>query len=133
MSIEWKKEYNLNIKKIDEQHKKFFEILSKADDILLLQKHEKEQEDILKEMFEYADYHFSTEENYFQQFNYPLKDKHIEEHDKYRQKVLDFYAKISNENYIYEEMIDFIGNWWIGHILHTDKKYVDFFNKHNIK
>jgi len=132
MKIEWKDEYNLGVKEIDEQHQKFFEILARANDVLLLEKHTAEQEEILKEMFDYADYHFSTEEKYFEEFAYPEKDIHVEVHNKYRGKILDFYKKISAGEDVYAEMIDFIYDWWVGHILNTDRKYINIFQENGL-
>lgn len=132
MRIEWKDEYNLGIKEIDEQHQKFFEILASANDILLLEKHTSDQEKIIKEMFDYADYHFSTEEKYFEKFDYSEKDTHEKEHDEYRRKTLDFHKKISTEKDVYTEMIDFIYGWWVGHILNTDRKYIKNFHNNGL-
>ena len=36
MKIEWKDAYSVKVKKIDDQHKNFFNILNKADDIYRL-------------------------------------------------------------------------------------------------
>jgi len=132
-NIGWKDTYSIGIKEIDTQHKKFFGILARADDTLLLKKHEGEPEVIIKELFNYADYHFSVEERYFEKFNYPEKDIHVREHAEYRKKTLDFYKQISSGENIYAELIDFIYNWWVGHIMYSDRKYIENFKEHGIR
>ncbi len=133
MKREWKKEYSVGIEEIDNQHKKIFEIITRANENLLEEEHKGEQELIIKELFDYADYHFENEEKYFEKFGYSEKGFHIEEHNKYRVKILDFFQQIIREEDVYANMVDFVYSWWIEHILNVDKKYTNNFHEHGLK
>ncbi len=48
---------------------------------------------IVNGLIGYVGIHFSTEEKYFAQFNYPETDQHIQEHKAFSAKVDDFAKK----------------------------------------
>mgnify|MGYP000867218199 FL=1 len=65
--VEWKSEFSLGISEIDEQHKKILAIINKLYDLFSNKEHQDiaEIERIIKELADYAVYHFQTEEKYF--------------------------------------------------------------------
>jgi hemerythrin-like metal-binding protein len=89
---------------------------------------------ILNELIEYAGYHFSTEEKYFILFNYEYADEHIGEHQKFVEKVTDLQKKyVDHEIEISFELIDFLEDWLLDHLLTTDQKYIKCFVSHGLK
>lgn len=128
----WKQEYALGIAEIDEQHKKMFSIINdlftamKESDGEVLKK-------VLGELIDYADYHFSTEEGYFKELEYPEKEAHIKTHQLYREKVMGFVLEYKDgERLLPYEILDFLEDWWVGHITGVDRQYVDTFHKGGI-
>ena len=87
--IEWKNEFSLGISEIDEQHKKILAIINKLHDLFSDKNHQdfKEISRIIKELADYAIYHFQTEEKYFQLFGYEGAEEHIRIHNQYREKI----------------------------------------------
>lgn len=133
----WTPEYGVGVKSIDEQHQHFFEIVNRILD--LLEKEDISKEEILKplgELGDYAFYHLKTEENYFDEFNYPDAPAHRQAHDAYRSQVNDYLGRINKEetnfNELAGQMTSFSGSWLFEHILVMDKKYSVFFNKHGL-
>jgi hemerythrin-like metal-binding protein len=130
--ITWKEEYNLGIKEIDEQHQKMFSIINelfhamKESDGEILKR-------VLGELVDYADYHFSTEEEYFKKLEYPEKEAHIKTHEQYREKILGFVMEYKDgEKLLPYEILDFLEDWWIGHITGVDRQYINAFHKGGI-
>lgn len=66
----------------------------------------------MKDLENYADYHFKTEEKYFDQFDYPKSDEHKKIHQEYINNINSFKEKGFSEN----QLKDFLQNWWIDHV-----------------
>ena len=66
--IKWNDKYSVNISLIDEQHKKLFELINKANIVEKFSNNSKGIMGILDQMTEYALKHFETEEHYMKEF-----------------------------------------------------------------
>lgn len=132
--ITWKDEYKLGIVDIDTQHQKMFQIINNLFARMTQSEAQNEIPAILKELTDYAEYHFATEEKYFTKFQYPAKDEHMLMHTAYKNEVAKFISKqVGNIYTLPYEIIDFLENWWINHIQNADKKYVSWFHEHGLK
>lgn len=132
--LEWNDEYRVGVHKFDDQHKKMFNIINDFYSAMKEGKQKDKIDEILKELIEYANYHLSEEEKYFEKFNYPKKEEHQKIHDTYREKI-NLFLKEYNENkseLISFDIIDYLEDWWIGHIMGTDKDYSVFFSDKNL-
>lgn len=133
MKLEWKKEYEFGIREIDEQHKKFVDGLSRLIDAIDEQKVKEEMAGILQEIGEYADYHFFTEEKYFDQFNYEGAEEHKQKHQEFRDKFKDILNKYEKDEMAMSfELVEFLENWLFDHLLNLDKKYVECFKNNGL-
>ncbi|MFZ5967091.1 MAG: bacteriohemerythrin [Bacillota bacterium] len=133
MAFEWKEQYTVNVKEIDEQHKKLFEIGSRlyaltldADDT----DHYDEIIDILEELKDYTMEHFRFEENLLLKHNYKYLDKHKVEHDAFIDKLGELESQNIDEKQkrVKMELIMFVSDWIGKHILKTDSLYKAHFN-----
>ncbi|HOZ53151.1 MAG TPA: bacteriohemerythrin [bacterium] len=126
MIFQWQPIYSVNVKEIDEQHKKMFNILNRLfseKDFSAIFKTE-----IMKDLENYADYHFKTEEKYFDKFGYAKSDEHKEMHQDYIDAINSFRQDGFTEN----QLKDFLQNWWIDHVQGADQEYSVFFNKNGL-
>lgn len=125
--IAWTDNLNLDIEDIDIQHMKFLEIVN---DLLLAMKEKRSQEiqsKIIDQLISYAFYHFSKEERYFRQANFPGADEHEKEHENFIDKVIQFKKDFDNKKITLSiEIINFMNSWWIDHIRVSDRKYLPF-------
>jgi len=124
--INWKEEYRIGIKLIDEQHKKLFELANKAFDLLKDDFYIDKYDDIimiLKELKNYAIYHFKSEEDYMESIKYRKILSHKVEHDDFIQKIeeVDIDKIDENQDKYILDLLEFIVNWIDKHILGTDK------------
>jgi methyl-accepting chemotaxis protein/hemerythrin len=82
----------------------------------------------LKEFADYALYHFKIEEDLFNRYGYSDKELHIKAHNIYREKIKDFENKLNNkEDFLSFKVLDFMEDWWLGHVMSADHQYKDFF------
>ncbi len=108
------KEYLLNIPEIDSQHEKLINICNRLEDMLY-----GNEADILKlmqivdEIKEYVQYHFSCEEVYMEEQGYSDIKAHIEKHEEFR-KFLDKYTKEyveKNSKQVLFELTKYVVAW----------------------
>ena len=131
MIAQWKDDYSVNVKLIDDQHKRFFEILKRLTDRL----EDKESVETINktagELEDYTKLHFMTEEGYFKRFNYGLTKPHIILHEQFLSKITYLKNNLGKDNILVH--IDEIDRWFVQHICSMDKKFTRCFNDHGLR
>jgi len=138
MKFIWDQKYSVNIKTIDDQHKRFFEIINKIHFTLRQPRVESEAlKKIIQEFIDYAEFHLVFEEKCFEITGYPDTINHCQIHNNYRQQIALFSLSIqeptANIPQIAQEIAQFAQDWLSSHILSTDQKYSQYFLAHDIK
>ena len=134
----WTDKYSVDVTEIDEQHKEFISIINSLFDLMESTSFT-DEEALIKvgQLGSYANYHLSTEEEFFITTGYKDAPVHIKVHDKFREKAKDLINQIRDKNIdkkvVLKEVAEFAGNWLMQHILIMDKKYSSFFNEKGIK
>ena len=128
----WKEKYSVGVKQINEQHKRFFSIINRLDDIIKLGGKREDIVRILTDLVSYANYHFAVEEKYFQEFMYKRAKVHSVMHNGCRAKVEDFISRLEEDPSLVSGMATFSRDWLKSHILKEDKKYSDTFLAHGL-
>jgi len=129
----WNLQYSVHLEEIDEQHKRFFDLINAVYDLLSEKKIDMDALLIvITHLGDYAFYHFATEEGYFKIFRYKDTDAHTQEHDVFRAKAGEFLERARRLNGedprpLVMEMADFAKEWLAHHILLEDKKYMPLF------
>jgi hemerythrin-like metal-binding protein len=134
--INWTEEYSVGVKELDKQHQQLINIINQLHNLYAEKRFEKiNVEPIFKELSDYADYHFSTEEHYFNLYNYESKAQHTALHESYRAKIKDLKEEYDAENS--EKTLfainNFLNDWWTWHINNVDKEYMAYFNANGLK
>ncbi|MDW8801355.1 hemerythrin family protein [Clostridium sp. A1-XYC3] len=126
--FKWKNEYETGVEKIDEQHRKLFEIANNAYELLnndlYIDKYDRIIQ-IIEELKEYTVFHFTTEEEYMVSIGYKKILSHKVEHDDFIKKFddIDFNRIDYGQNEYIMEMLEFIYKWIDEHILIKDKEH----------
>lgn len=129
----WDTKYELGIKEIDEQHKKWIDIMNQFYDAFMAKSHGDIIEDILDKLDDYTIYHFGVEEKYFSKYHYKETEAHIAKHKEFINKIKEFKEEYKkNPESLTYKMMNFLRLWFQEHILGTDKKYVSFFQENNL-
>ncbi len=131
--ITWKDKYSMGISRIDDEHKKFIDIINKA---IVTKEHNnnpEELKEVLHEITIFAVSHFSTEETFMIEFNYAEYHSHKKEHILFSNTIIEFFNKIIDGDYqIADKIVECLKQWLINHILLTDKKYVGCFKENGL-
>ena len=120
--LEWKDSYNIGVKEIDNQHRGLFDIISK-----LFTSREYEPDGkyfflMMNKFVEYTQVHFATEERYMQEADYPKFAEHRNEHELFIAQLLKKVHDIENkEPDIEDKTLNFLKDWYLAHILGTDR------------
>ncbi len=124
--IEWNNKMSVGIDQIDIQHKKLVQIINNLHDALKNDSFEEVLRPVFMELIDYTKTHFSTEEDIMEKAGYKDLEHHRKQHTMFVAKMM----KMKNRCYqgkeeISVELISFLSSWIIGHILHSDKDYVE--------
>jgi len=130
--IVWQDMYSVNVKEIDEQHKKFVGILNEIYNEAISPISKDNLKDLLNELVSYALLHFKTEETYFDKFNYKLAEAHKEEHKKILARLESYVMLNAEGKDIAFELLDLIEDWLVNHLSNFDKLYTKCFNDNGL-
>ena len=126
--IDWDEKYSVNVKEIDDDHKKLFLLFNKLQDGMITGKNNEELELALSELIDYTILHFTTEEKLMQQFSYIGYVEHKRIHDDLIAEAMELQEKFSQGKIaLSEEVSVFLTAWLTDHILDMDKKYAPLF------
>lgn len=134
--IKWESKLSVKVKEIDEQHQNFIGIINQLSDMVNARDLPERMDVVLKELTEYANKHFATEEGYFDKFNYEGADEHKAAHQELKSSIAGFIDKRNNpakdvyETYL--ELLEFLADWLVNHLEDMDMKYVKCFNDHGL-
>ena len=130
--LEWKEGFSVGVKELDLHHQKIFDLVNQLHQIMRNLKDKEFIIPVVEELKGYGGYHLNTEEKYFDAYGYTGAKDHKKAHEYYRQKIESFSNRL-NDNFLSFELIDFLEDWWLGHITGEDQKYKDFFKKNGLK
>ena len=117
---------------IDKHHLKYFSI---ANDLLAHLDDKDKNERLFNDLNAYAVYHFDTEEEFMDKFNYDKTQQHKEQHEFFKSKIkeLSYLYLVSGrldedaKNRISSLLID----WFVNHIQVVDKLLCNFILEHS--
>jgi len=133
MELKWRKAYETGIQEIDKQHKHLFSLFQDLYNTPMYEKGNKLKESI-QEFFNYAEYHFASEEKYWKKINLPqdMIEHHRKEHNYYIQEIQ---SKLNQDHhngiFLTMDILDFLKDWVIDHILGEDMEYVIWVKEQN--
>jgi len=123
---EFKDEFRTGIELIDKEHEKLFEITNRAYETLIDEFIPDKYDyivEILDELKDYTVTHFQHEEEYMMSIRYKKLISQKAEHDEFIEKISSFDLTNLDENQkdAIIEILDFLADWLIHHILESDK------------
>lgn len=129
----WKDDYSVKVKEIDEQHQQLIALINKLHDAMGEKRGKEVVGEILKRLADYTVYHFANEERLLRSNGYPEYDAHHDKHVKMTGKVMALQEDLkSGKITLSIEVMNFLKNWLDKHILGTDKKYSSFLNEKGV-
>lgn len=132
--IDWNSGYSVNVKEIDDQHKKLIDLINKLYDEMKKGHGKEALSGVLKELVDYTKYHFQAEEKLLSKHNFPHLAAHKKEHEELTKKVEEINEKIaSGKMVISSNVLTFLKDWLNNHILVEDKGYSKYLNEKGVK
>jgi len=125
--LTWKADFETGVAEIDEQHMILVHTLNEASLKLKDDAAIDSLEQITQDLLAYALYHFDTEETLMQEYDYEEKDReaalrHLDQHRRFSEKVVGVRDALkAGESIPPRELIAFLNDWLVTHILNTDK------------
>lgn len=130
--IEWNDELSVGIEEIDDQHKELIRIANGLLKAISLERNERVLNNVIRRLREYTVHHFSSEEALMEQVRYPNRGVHSAEHQRLKQNVKDYQRLIyKHEDLTPTDMLNFMKEWLLGHILTHDRELANFINNKN--
>jgi hemerythrin len=129
----WDARYSVNIKRFDEDHQELFRILNTLHDAMMTGRGQAVMQNVLGELLQYTQGHFSREEAAMRKAGYPKLQAHIEQHRRFVHKVQEVSAKFQGGTLgMTIDMLDFLTDWLKKHIVGVDQQYGEFLNARGI-
>jgi hemerythrin len=115
--FQWSQEMSVNVKEIDEQHKKLVDLINLLHDSMKSGKGKDVLSRVLNDLTDYTVYHFGTEEKLFQKYGYPEYLRHKKEHDDLTKQVVEIKTRYeAGQEMITIEVMSFLKDWLNNHI-----------------
>ena len=132
--IEWGEHLSVGVKVFDDEHKQLVALVNKLNYAVTIGSAKKTIGEILTSLVNYTKIHFKHEEDYMVLYNYPEFEKHKKEHEALTNQVSDFYTRYHEGKTAFSlELMNFLKDWLINHILGSDMKYKKFFLSKNVQ
>ncbi len=111
----------------DTQHQMLFKLIDQI-------KEEPFDHQILIQLHLYAEHHFSLEEAYMVELDYPQTETHIRAHDRFREELIELTETPSIMNSALQEALSlFLSKWLKLHVFGIDKELEAFVLKSKFK
>lgn len=132
--IEWGSQYEIGIKFSDDEHRVLVDLINKLYASFGTNKGKKAIQSVIDDLVDYTVFHFGNEEKYFEQIQIPDHQAHLKQHKAFVDKIKKFQQEFkAGDSTVSIDMVDFLKNWLVQHILKIDANYVPVFNEHGIR
>ncbi len=122
--IAWSEEYSVKVPLMDEQHKKLIVLINELNSAVSAGNNKTAVEQTLQKLIDYAAVHFAEEEKLMQDAGYPDLNAHKPIHISFVDKVVSLQnAFLAGKAMVGSDIMIFLKDWLIQHIMGTDKKY----------
>jgi hemerythrin len=126
--------YSVGIKEIDRQHSILAELINRLDAGVKNKISKETMEDIMNSLADYTVFHFGYEEKLLADNHWPQLESHKAIHAAFVNKVQLFQAQLKTKDIheVAEDILVFLKDWLLDHILKTDKQYGAILNTRGV-
>jgi len=131
MEYIWKDYYSVGIEEIDTQHRMFFAIINRLEEIAQPGAKREEVVRALTNLTSYANYHFAEEEKYFKIIRYKRASVHIAMHNRFKGTLNAFIERLeADDPSLPMGMAEFARNWLHSHLMKGDRDFAVEYTKY---
>ncbi len=120
--IKWEEKYNLGIPIIDEQHRGLVSLINTYHYFVINGKAGAALKPTFITLDQHTKTHFLTEEDLFEQTEYPEAEQHKKIHEKLSIEMRNVANEAAQEK-DFDIVLQFLRKWWLNHIRINDVKY----------
>ena len=132
--IIWGEDFSVGVRVLDEQHKQIVTMVNTLIEMSNAKIGSEIISDTLTKMTLYAINHFSKEEEYMLEYNYPEYSIQKKQHSEFKRKTVDFCMEtMAHKETVPAEIFMYLKSWWTNHILKEDMKYKKYFNERGLR
>jgi hemerythrin len=131
MKFSWEEKYRTGIKEIDDQHKYFIELLNNYFHAADENRSQEEMKELFRKISDYAIEHFTTEEKYFDKFNFQEAEEHKLKHQEMLNEI-KIIKTIKDKDDVDFSVMLFLSEWLDEHLEKMDQNYVECFKRHGM-
>jgi hemerythrin len=121
--LEWSDEYCTGIAKVDDQHKKLFQMVNEFEKDIREGKGERAYRAALVFLSGYVKNHFGFEEKCMEEHRCPMAETNHNAHQKFLATFKSFEEKLGKEGFTWENLRDLhttVEDWLVSHICKVD-------------
>lgn len=132
-SIEWRDDFNINVRELDAQHRTMAESVNRLHQAVADGLGQEAVGAILIELVECTRDHFATEERMMLEHGYPEYGAHVREHTDLMEQLETVRRKVmGGSGPVFAGADDFSSDWVMVHVSGSDKKLGAFLNRKNV-
>jgi hemerythrin-like metal-binding protein len=125
--VTWSDEFCLGMQEIDAQHSVLIDLINQVWVAAVKRPDRAEALRILDELEKYTITHFTAEEIFMHEMNYRNFRAHKEEHAQFVARIVEERARINAGAAVTLDIVHFLKDWLLNHILVSDKEYAQEF------
>ncbi|WP_346356228.1 bacteriohemerythrin [Azotosporobacter soli] len=130
--LKWNEKYQTGVKQFDQEHQqllqRFNDLYTNIFECETLEQERKLTAEVLQDLLDYVQYHFTAEEELMKKHHYPEYEEHQKAHGYFIKEVTALLTKHEGgELALSFPIFSFVKEWIDNHILIVDKRYSEFF------
>ena len=128
--MEWSDSYSIGIDAIDDQHRALIGGITFLEDSLVDPDPDSRARTLktaIQGLNDYARMHFTVEETVMEIMSYPGAAPHQRQHYAFFDYLQDLEQRVATQTVDANEVIRYLRDWLVRHIMHEDRAYADYF------
>jgi len=126
----WNESYSVKVPELDDQHKQLFILINELHEAMKAGQARSMMAKVLDRLIQYTRLHFSEEEEMLASVSYAEFVSHVAQHRGFTERVEKFAREFRVGNVIITiEVMNFLQDWLVNHIMKVDRKYVPELSK----
>src|ERR1019366_6753273 len=121
--VAWSNKFELDLPEIDAQHQVLVDLINQVWAAIVLKPDREKALAILAELEKYTISHFAAEEIFMREIRYEQFAEHKGAHEEFVARIAEEKAKLLAGQAITLDLVRFLKDWLINHILVSDKAY----------
>ncbi len=127
----WKDEFSVKSPRLDAQHKRLFELINDLYEAMQQKVGQEQLQGVLRMLEQYSITHFKDEERTLEEFDCPGLPQQREAHLFFKRKLMEFQHQLQKELLFPRDVLVFLKEWLIDHILFMDLKFAPLIEEHD--